>query len=191
MRRAVFLDRDGVINRGILHGGMSFSPCSLEEFEILPGVPEALAKLRAAGYLLVVCTNQPDVRRGNAERADVDAIHAFLRKQLPLDDLRVCYHDDADRCACRKPAPGMLYASAVDHEIQLAGSFMVGDRWRDIGAGKAAGCTTILVNRFPEPFGAEPDVELADLPSAAEWIVSRARNRRHPGGAVSGHQGSG
>ena len=174
MRRAVFLDRDGVLNRGVLHGGKSFAPFSLEDLEILPGVPEALAMLRAAGYLLIVCTNQPDVRRGHATRAQVDAINASLRADLRLDDVRVCFHDDEDECACRKPKPGLLYAAAVDHEIQLARSFMVGDRWRDIGAGKAAGCTTVLVNRFPETLRMEPDIEQTDLSAAAKWIVARA-----------------
>ena len=177
VRRAVFLDRDGVINRGVVHAGKPFAPSSLSEFEILPGVAEALASLRAAGYLLVVCTNQPDVRRGNTDRADVDAIHAYLRKALAIDDVRVCYHNDGDACVCRKPMPGMLYAAAYDHEIQLSRSFMVGDRWRDIGAGRAAGCQTILVSRFPEPLSVEPDLELENLPAAAEWILSGLRSR--------------
>ena len=175
MRRAVFLDRDGVINRGVVHGARSFSPMSLDEFEILPGVPEALGKLRQAGFVLVVCTNQPDVRRRNTKRENVDAIHESMRRQLPLDEIRVCFHDDADRCACRKPQPGLLIAAAVDHEIQLGESFMIGDRWRDVGAGKAAGCHTVLVNRFPEPLQVTPDVEFSDLPTAADWILSGKR----------------
>jgi D-glycero-D-manno-heptose 1,7-bisphosphate phosphatase len=173
VRKAVFLDRDGVINRGIVDEGRPFAPASLAEFEILPGVPEALEKLRAAGYLLVVCTNQPDVRRGEMKRADVEAIHARMRSELALDDIRVCFHDDRDNCACRKPKPGLIIAAAVDWEVQLTRSFMVGDRWRDIDAGKAAGCMPILVNRFPEPVHIEPLVEFADLAAAAEWILSR------------------
>ena len=171
MRRAVFLDRDGVINRGVVRDGEPFAPFSLAEFEILPGVPEALHKLRAAGFLLVVCTNQPDVARGQGTRAQVEAIHAALRATLPVDDVRVCYHDDPDECACRKPKPGMLVAAAVEHEVQLARSFMIGDRWRDVGAGRNAGCTTILVNRLHESTQAEADVEVADLPAAAEWLL--------------------
>jgi D-glycero-D-manno-heptose 1,7-bisphosphate phosphatase len=170
---AVFLDRDGVINRGVVKDGQPFAPFSLAEFQILPGVPEALATLRAAGYLLIVTTNQPDVARGHASRAAVDAIHAFMLTKLPLDDIRVCFHDDGDRCACRKPLPGMIYAAAVEREVQLSKSFMIGDRWRDIGSGKAAGCTTILVNRFPEEKQIAPDFELPDLPAAARWILSK------------------
>ena len=174
LRRAVFLDRDGVINRGVVRGDRPFAPLSLDEFEILPGVPEALARLRAAGFLLVVVTNQPDVARGFARRDQVEAIHAFIRARLPLDEVRVCYHDDVDRCACRKPRPGMLYAAAVANDIRLDRSFLVGDRWRDIGAGKEAGCTAVLVNPFPEPKRIEPDAELADLPAAADWILETA-----------------
>ena len=175
MTHAVFLDRDGVINRGVVHAGRPFAPRSLEEFELLPGVVEALARLRAAGFLLVVVTNQPDVKRGLLVRSNVEAIHAQLRERLPIDDVRVCYHDDQDRCACRKPKAGMLLAAATEHEIQLDRSFMVGDRWRDVDAGKAAGCTTILVNRFPEESRMEPDIELADLREAADWITLRLR----------------
>jgi len=173
MRRAVFLDRDGVLNRGVTTGDGPFAPSSIDELEIMPGVATALNDLRAAGFLLVVVTNQPDVPRGLIRRDAVEGIHTLMRQQLPIDDLRVCYHDDAEECACRKPKPGMLYAAGVDHEIQLARSFMVGDRWRDIGAGRQAGCTTILVNAFPESKRIEPDIELADLPSAVKWILSK------------------
>src|SRR3954466_9005760 len=178
MNRAVFPDRDGVLNGGILRDGRPFAPSCLEELTILPGVPEALQRLRAAGFLLVVVTNQPDVRRGRTSRANIDAIHAAMRTRLPLDDIRVCFHDDADECACRKPRPGLLYAAAVEHEIQLGHSFMVGDRWRDIGAGKAAGCVAILVNRFHEELLVTPDVELTDLPAAAEWILNKTAAER-------------
>jgi D-glycero-D-manno-heptose 1,7-bisphosphate phosphatase len=156
-----------------MRNGKATAPFRLDELQILPGVPEALAALRAAGFQLIVVTNQPDVARGHAERAHVDAIHALMRARLPLDDIRVCYHDDRDGCACRKPHPGMIYAAAVEREIQLARSFLVGDRWRDIGAGKAAGCTTILVNAFPAETRVEPDVEVRDLSAAVDWIASQ------------------
>ena len=171
MNKAVFLDRDGVLNAGVMKEGRPFAPSCLDELQILPGVPEALARLRAAGFVLVVVTNQPDVARGVTRRAEVEAIHHTMLASLPLDDVRVCFHDDRDDCACRKPRPGLLYAAAVDREIQLDRSFMVGDRWRDIDAGRAAGCTAILVNRFAEPAALTPDVELANLPEATEWIL--------------------
>jgi D-glycero-D-manno-heptose 1,7-bisphosphate phosphatase len=172
MRRAVFLDRDGVLNRLVRRDGKPFVPSSISEVEILPGVPEALARLRDAGFLLIVTTNQPDVARGHVTRESVEAIHDFLRKRLPLDDICVCFHVDEDRCACRKPQPGMLFTAAVARDIQLPRSFMVGDRWRDIGAGKAAGCTTVLVNRLDDETGPPPapHIEFPDLNGAADWI---------------------
>jgi D-glycero-D-manno-heptose 1,7-bisphosphate phosphatase len=173
LNRAVFLDRDGVLNGLVMRNGKATAPFSLDELQILPGVPEALAALRAAGFQLIVVTNQPDVAFGQAKKVNVEAINAHMRARLPIDDLRVCYHKDADRCACRKPRPGMIYAAAVEREIELDRSFLVGDRWRDIGAGKAAGCVTILVNAFPEKAWIEPDVELPDLAAAVDWIASR------------------
>ncbi len=173
MRRVVFLDRDGVINREIFRDGQAQAPWTVAEVEILPGVPDALDRLRRAGFLLIVVTNQPDVVRGGTSRHEIEAIHARLRQTLPLDDIRVCYHDDADGCACRKPSPGMLYAAAVERDIALAGSYMVGDRWRDIGAGQRAGCKTILVHSDRcEPTTIDPDVRMGDLAEAATWIVA-------------------
>ena len=175
VRRAVFLDRDGVINREIFRNGHATAPFTVAEFEILPGVHDALGRLRRAGVLLVVVTNQPDVVRGSASRDEVDAIHSRLRQMLPVDDIRVCFHDDTDGCACRKPAPGMLYAAAVERDIALAGSYMVGDRWRDIVAGRRADCTTILVQSDRhEPTTTEPDVRMGDLAEAATWILAHA-----------------
>jgi len=173
MWRAVFLDRDGVLNRAPVRGGRPQSPYRAEDAELLPGVPEACARLREAGFALVVATNQPEVARGRLSRATVEAIHDLLRRQLPLQDIRVCYHDDVDGCACRKPKPGMLLAAARDLGIDLARSFMVGDRWRDIEAGQRAGCRTVFIDhgydeRRPEGF----DFRTQSLTGAAEWILS-------------------
>lgn len=176
MRKAVFLDRDGVITREIINNGQARAPFTVAEVDILPGVPDALERLRRAGFLLIVVTNQPDVVRGGASRQEVEAIHSRLRQTLAVDDIRVCYHDDADGCACRKPSPGMLFAAAVERDIALAGSYMVGDRWRDVGAGRTAGCTTILVDSDRhEPTTIEPDVRTGDLGQAATWILEQAR----------------
>ena len=175
MRRAVFLDRDGVINREIIRDGHGRAPFTVAEVEIIPGVPDALDRLRRAGFLLIVVTNQPDAVRGCASPHEIEAILSRLRQTLPVDDIRVCYHDDADGCACRKPSPGLLYAAAVEHNIVLAGSYMVGDRWRDVGAGRRAGCTTILVHSDRnEPTTIEPDVRTGDLAEAATWILAHA-----------------
>jgi len=169
---AVFLDRDGVINAAVVRDGKPYPPASAEALEILPEVAGALAQLRAAGYLLVVATNQPDVARGAQTRAAVDAIHARLRAELPLDAIYACFHDDADACGCRKPAPGMLVTAAADLGIDLARSFMVGDRWRDTAAGVAAGCRAIFIDRdYLERKPTEFAVKVANLAEAASWIL--------------------
>lgn len=171
-RRAVFLDRDGVINRAVVRDGRPYPPDSLEQMEILPGVPEALAALRAAGFLLVVATNQPDVARGTQRRDVIDAMHAHLMATLPIDDVRVCAHDSGDGCRCRKPRPGMLEDSAREAGIDLRRSFMVGDRWRDIDAGRAAGCTTIFIDYgYAERQPEAPDFVATSLADAAAWIL--------------------
>ena len=145
-RTAVFLDRDGVINRAFDRNGILRPPASLRELEILPDVPEALCALKAHGYSLVVVTNQPDVARGTASRELVGRIHEGLKNDFGLDAILTCFHDDADRCDCRKPLPGLLFRAARDLDIDLSSSFMVGDRWRDVEAGKRAGCRTFLID---------------------------------------------
>ncbi len=170
-RRAVFLDRDGVLNRAFVRDGKPYPPSTLAELEILPGVPEALALLRAEGFRLVVVTNQPDVARGTQTRKTVELLHAALLARLPLDEFRICYHDDADHCACRKPAPGLLLQAAQELELDLASCFMVGDRWRDIEAGRRAGCTTVFVDHgYAEPRPADFHVRVASLAEASRWI---------------------
>jgi D-glycero-D-manno-heptose 1,7-bisphosphate phosphatase len=171
-RRAVFLDRDGVLNAVVLEDGVPRSPVSVAALEILPGVADALRLLGAHGFLRIVVTNQPDVARGRTTRETVEAIHRHLLATLPLDAVRVCYHDDADACACRKPHPGLLLDAAGTYGVDLAGSFLVGDRWRDIEAGQAAGCTTVLIRR-PWSGPCRPAHEAPDLGGAAELIVGR------------------
>jgi transaldolase len=172
-RRAVFLDRDGVINRAIVRGGKPYPPADILQLEVLPGVAQALERLRAAGFRLIVVTNQPDVARGVQTRETVEAIHAeLLARGLPLDDFRVCYHDDDDDCACRKPKPGLLLAAAQEEGLDLTSSFLVGDRWRDIEAGKRAGCTTLFIDyRYVELERSQPDVRVRSLAEAANWIL--------------------
>lgn len=177
--RAVFLDRDGVINLPIVRAGLPHPPHHPDELVLAPDVPEALRRLRRAGFRLVVVTNQPDVARGTQRREVVEAMHARLASELPIDEIRVCYHDDGDECGCRKPKPGMLEASAREGGFDLAGSFMVGDRWRDIEAGRRAGCSTVLVDRgYVERVAVEPDVVVRSLSEAADWILSPRRTRR-------------
>src|SRR5438477_3735525 len=135
MKRAVFLDRDGVLNRSVVRDGRPYAPISLEEFELLPGVREAVTELRNAGFILVVVTNQPDLARGRIGPEVTEAIHQQLRALLPVHDIKMCGHLDEERCLCRKPKPGMLLEAAQAWSIDLEQSFMVGDRWRDVSAG--------------------------------------------------------
>jgi len=145
-RRALFLDRDGVLNRSILREGKPYPPDSADAMEILPGVREALERARQAGYLNVIVTNQPDVATGKQTRAEVDRIHARLRGVLAIDAIKACFHVDADHCACRKPRPGMLVEAAREFGIDLKASALVGDRWRDIGAAHAAGVAGYFID---------------------------------------------
>jgi D-glycero-D-manno-heptose 1,7-bisphosphate phosphatase len=172
MTRAVFLDRDGVINRAVVRDGKPFPPASVEETEILPGVAEALKSLRDAGFLLIVVTNQPDVARGTTSKASVEAINAYLNSKLALDEFRTCYHDSADQCECRKPRPGSLLEAAAEHSIDLARSYMVGDRWRDIEAGERAGCKTVFIDYgYDEKQPESPSFTVTSLLEASKIIL--------------------
>ena len=177
VRRAVFLDRDGVINRTVVRDGRPYPPASVEALELLPGVTEALTRLHQAGFRLVVVTNQPDVARGTQDRAVVDAIHAKLAAALPIDEFRVCDHDDSDGCDCRKPKPGLLFNAARDAGIDLAASFMVGDRWRDVEAGRAAGCRTIFIDYdYDERRPHAPEFVVRSLAEASDWILQEGKD---------------
>ncbi|MGA2269601.1 MAG: HAD family hydrolase [Bryobacteraceae bacterium] len=173
-RRAVFLDRDGVLNEAIIRNGRPCPPAGPEELKLSPDAAAALELLKQAGFLLIVVTNQPDVARGAQTRAAVEAIHAALAAALPIDDFLTCWHDDADACGCRKPKPGLLLEAARKHQIDLQHSFLVGDRWRDIDAGAAAGCRTVLIDRRYRERAPEhsPHFRARSLTLAAEWIIA-------------------
>jgi D-glycero-D-manno-heptose 1,7-bisphosphate phosphatase len=172
--RAVFLDRDGVINRPVIRAGHPYPPSSLDEFEILPGVPEACQILKKLGFILVVATNQPDVGRGSLPREVVESIHERLSKQLPIDRVMTCFHggaDYADPCDCRKPLPGMLFEASAELKISLPRSFMIGDRWRDVDCGFNAGCKTIFIDwGYKEKLKVAPDFRARHLLDAAQLI---------------------
>ncbi len=173
VRQAVFLDRDGVLNRAILRDGRPYPPATLAEFQVLPDAPNALEALKDAGFLLIGVTNQPDVARGTQSRAVVEAINAALLAALPLREILVCYHDDRDGCDCRKPRPGLLLQAAARHAIDLRSSFMIGDRWKDIETGRRAGCATVLIDHgYAEVVPASPpDSTVRSLSEAAAWIL--------------------
>jgi D-glycero-D-manno-heptose 1,7-bisphosphate phosphatase len=174
-RRAVFLDRDGVLNDSIVRDGVPRPPRSVAEFRLLRGVVEACASLRAAGFALVVVTNQPDIARGTQTREAVDAMNDRLAELVELDEICVCPHDDSDDCECRKPRPGMLLEAGRRLSLDMGGSVCVGDRWRDIEAAKRAGVTAVHVDRGyrEEPVVVGADAVVPDLPRAVDWIRSR------------------
>lgn len=178
-KKAIFLDRDGVINRALVRNGRPQPPANTSELEILPGVETALLRLRGAGYLLIVVTNQPDVARGTITRKTVEEMHYVLKNRLAIDEFRACYHDDQDQCTCRKPKAGSLLGAATDHGIDLAQSFMIGDRWRDIQAGEQAGCKTIFIDYGYQE--AQPDrfnFKAASLLQAVD-IILRVKSERN------------
>jgi D-glycero-D-manno-heptose 1,7-bisphosphate phosphatase len=170
----MFLDRDGVINRAVIRAGIPCPPASLDELEILPGVPAALTALKAGGYRLVVVTNQPDVARGSTSRELVACLHARLADTLPaLDAILTCFHDDSDDCDCRKPKPGLLLQAAHELSLDLASSFMVGDRWRDVEAGRRAGCRTFYVDQgYAGSVPACSDFRVESLSEAAGMVLA-------------------
>lgn len=170
--KAIFLDRDGVLNDAIIKNGKPYPPASLAELVVAADVAPALAQLKSLGYLLIGATNQPDVARGTTAKSLVESINSTLMSTLPLDDIRVCYHDDKDHCHCRKPEPGLLLQAAVDYRIDLPNSIMIGDRWKDISAGQAAGCKTIWLNRNYNESAPKyaPDYTATSLLQASEWI---------------------
>jgi D-glycero-D-manno-heptose 1,7-bisphosphate phosphatase len=178
-RRAVFLDRDGVLNRNIVRDGRPYAPTRPEQLEILPGVAEALARLHEAGFLNVVVTNQPDVANGKTSREAVEAMHAELLKKLQIDAIKVCFHNDAANCPCRKPRPGMLLEAARELDIDLTRSFLVGDRWKDIAAAHAAGCKGYFVDEeYSEKRPDKPYVAVKSLPEAVAHILESSARAR-------------
>jgi histidinol-phosphate phosphatase family protein len=172
--RAIFLDRDGVLNRAIVSGGKPYPPQTLEEFRLFPDARPAVEELRRAGFRLIVVTNQPDVARGTQSREMVERMHERLWGELRVDDIFVCWHDDRDGCPCRKPKPGLLFAAQLKHGIDLGRSFMVGDRWRDMEAGHRAGCRTIFIDyHYNERRPAvAPAASAKSLREATDWILA-------------------
>ena len=178
-RPAIFLDRDGTLNRQVIRDGKPYPPQTVADFELFPGVPEACASLAAAGFVLVVATNQPDVGRGTQSQDIVEAMHAKLRRLVPsLDHIEVCYAPGLDKSAPpdrrRKPEPGMLLDASLLLGLDLARSWMVGDRWRDIDCGKRARVRTVFIDfGYAEELKERPDFIVSSFPEAAGIILSQ------------------
>jgi histidinol-phosphate phosphatase family protein len=181
LRPAVFLDRDGVLNEVRLDDGVPRPPASVSNLRVANGAAEALARLRDAGFVLVVITNQPDVPRGQTTRQAVDEINAALQARLPVDAVYACFHDTGDGCDCRKPRPGMLLQAARDLALDLGDSWLVGDRWVDIAAAEAVRVRGVLLNRDyswrassdgPPPDELRPTVTVDNIVEVANAIVA-------------------
>lgn len=175
LRPAVFLDRDGVLNEADVQNGKPHPPADVEHLAIVADAATQLQRLRARGFCLIVVTNQPDVARGKQRRDAVEAINAALNRSLPLDDILVCYHDNAAACDCRKPNPGLVLRGALKHDVDLKRSFLIGDRWKDIEAGRRAGLRTVFVDYAYDEPRPEPaaDVTVHSLGEAVSWIIAQ------------------
>jgi D-glycero-D-manno-heptose 1,7-bisphosphate phosphatase len=191
IQRAVFLDRDGVLNRPVIRDGLPFPPANLVEFQLYPGVAEGCQQLKNAGFLLIVVTNQPDVGRGTQSRGSVEAMHAKLRVDLPsLDGIEVCLHAGAthgEPCDCRKPKPGMLLRAALTHDIDLSRSFLIGDRWRDVVCAHAAGCRAVFIDHgYRETLREKPEFTVANFRDAVTTILDGSPQNHLAGEAKRG-----
>jgi D-glycero-D-manno-heptose 1,7-bisphosphate phosphatase len=176
MQRAVFLDRDGVINRSMVRGGLPYAPTCLADFEILPGVAESLLELRQQGYLNIVVTNQPDIKTGKQSPEVLQVMHKILLDELALDEIKVCPHTNEDDCLCRKPLPGMLHDAARSFQIDLKASWLIGDRWRDIASGQAAGCHCLFIDYgYAEKQPEQPFQSVTSLSAAVALILRQSK----------------
>jgi D-glycero-D-manno-heptose 1,7-bisphosphate phosphatase len=175
-RPAVFLDRDGTLNAAVVRNGKPYPPATVAEFRLLPFVAEGCRQLRDAGFELVVATNQPDVGRGRQSQTVVEDMHAQLLRLVPeISRIEVCYDAGGiiPPSAFRKPAPGMLHRAAVELNLQLGDSWMIGDRWRDIDCGFAAGCRTIFIDSsYDEKLHVQPDFVVQDFPAAVRIVLA-------------------
>jgi len=178
IKRAVFLDRDGVINRSDVVDGKPFAPRLLENFDFLPGVLDAVRAIQQHGFSVIVITNQPDIANGLVEKAVVEKMNETVVECLGVDALYMCEHRREDECPCRKPKPGMLEAAARDFGLDLQGSYMVGDRSSDIQAGHAAGCYAIHIDcGYAEPMLGKADHTVGDLAEAVSHILAREQGK--------------
>jgi D-glycero-D-manno-heptose 1,7-bisphosphate phosphatase len=175
-RRAVFLDRDGVINRPVVRDGRPYPPSRLEQFELYEDVADGCTRLKAAGFVLVVVTNQPDVGRGTQSREEIEAMHSKLRSAIPaIDRIEICYHAGerhGEACDCRKPRPGMILRAAAELNIDVRASYVIGDRWRDVGCAHRAGCQAVFIDRrYQETLHEAPEFAVANFNDAVNVVL--------------------
>ena len=172
MNKAVFLDRDGVLNHSTLVDGVPKPPISISDIQIIDGAIEAIQILKDHNFVPVVVTNQPDVARGITTQSNAEAINSFVGTVLKIDYFYTCFHDDIDNCNCRKPLPGLILRASQELNLDTRKSYLVGDRWRDISAGNAAGCQTFFIDySYPEQGPEKPYTRVFSLLEAAKIIL--------------------
>lgn len=176
VRRAVFLDRDGVLNRSVIREGKPYPPARAAEFQLYPDAVRGCERLKSVGFALIVVTNQPDVGRGTQQRALVEEMHRMLQLLIPaIDRIEVCYHGGegyGESCDCRKPKPGMLRHAAEEMRIDLGASYLIGDRWRDVDCARAAGCQSVFIDcGYAERLPASPNFTVANFTEAVDVVL--------------------
>ena len=179
MRCAVFIERDGILNKELQNGLTFRPPARLEEFTILDSAKSPLASLRAAGLLLIATTNQPAVSAGTLPRRELDLMHRMLLKRLPIDDILICPHDPSDHCPCRKPKPGLLQEASFKWHIDLDHSFVVSKMWQDAEAAQVAGCTSVMI-RSPWVGTCHHDYVVSNLQEAVEKVLALHETNHTP-----------
>jgi len=175
--KALFWDRDGVLNKIIMRDGKPSSPWRIEEFEILPDVKRCLEKTKEMGFLNIVFTSQPDISRGFLKTEELEKMHRIISKTLSVDEIKFCPHDDKDNCECRKPKPGLIVEAVKKWSIDLDKSYVVGDSWKDIKAGKSVGCKTFLLRKkYNKDYKEDYDFEINSLKQMVE-IIKNLNNK--------------
>ena len=178
MIKAIFLDRDGVINKIFIKNNLPFSPPSFDLLEILPGVKESIKRLKKLNFICLLVTNQPDVSRGKIEKKTVIKMNNYLKDEIKLDDIFVCYHDDQDNCKCRKPKPGLLLEASKKWNVDLTKSYMIGDRLKDIEAGRRAGCKTIFIDYNYKETKVKNSNFITDSLVNSVYIIEKLQNKK-------------
>lgn len=184
MKKAFFFDRDGIINDIVMRGEKVGNPRTLSELMIRDGVASLLEASHSYGFLNIIITNQPDISRGDMAKSNLEEMHSHIRTALPLHDIRYCPHGSDNECECRKPKAGMLFTAAAEFDIDLSSSLLIGDSWKDIGAGKAAGCLTIYLKT-----SYNSDIENADyIVTSLDDVIPILKNLKSPTGYAKKHQ---
>ena len=160
--KAIFLDRDGVINKVILKNNKPYSPLLFKDFVINEQIPNLLEFLKMKGFLLIVITNQPEIKRKNLKYTELNQMHEFIKSHLKVDAIYCCDHDDDDGCSCRKPDIGLFKKAQKDFNISNKISYMIGDRYKDMIAAKNFGCKSVLINKNYDEKIIPGDYEVVD-----------------------------